>query len=215
MEQKDEPIKFHRPPNNDEFKQSKVEKDMMAYKVLFGYPNNVVYALFNHHLCEGEGTLNKTGQRECRMFFTHPNNVAYMDALRAHLSAMIDGLKFVNSADEFDDARKDKALKKLLTDVLKLVEDNEKLDPETLKNVVEVVKRLGILKDDGEEQEAPRRYLPERCGACLYRSFVESHVESGEIENACLRCKALKLAQDNGFRYDPKNLLEQPTIKQQ
>ncbi len=212
MEQKDEPIKFHRPPNNDEFKQSKKEKDMMAYTVLFQCPNSTAYAFFNPEVCDKNGKLNKAGQSLCRQFFSHPNNIAYMDALKAHLSAVTKGGKVIKS-DSIDDTRKDNALKSLLNQAMSLVEKGEDLDAESLKTISEIFKKVGLLKDDVEVQEAPRRYLPERCGSCLYRSFVESHVESGEIENACLRCKALKLAQENGFKYDEKTLLEQPTNK--
>lgn len=212
MEQKDEPIKFHRPPNNDEFKQSKLEKDVLSFVCLYSYSNATAYALFNPHLCDRDGKLNKAGQRECRQFFSHPNNIAYMDALKAHLSAVTKGGKVIKS-DSIDDTRKDNALKSLLNQAMSLVEKGEDLDAESLKTISEIFKKVGLLKDDVEVQEAPRRYLPERCGSCLYRSFVESHVESGEIENACLRCKALKLAQENGFKYDEKTLLEQPTNK--
>lgn len=135
-----------------------------------------------------------------------------MDALKAHLSAVTKGGKVVKS-DSIDDTRKDNALKSLLNQAMSLVEKGEDLDAESLKTISEIFKKVGLLKDDVEVQEAPRRYLPECCGSCLYRSFVESHVESGEIENACLRCKALKLAQENGFKYEEKTLLEQPTNK--
>lgn len=212
MEQKDEPIKFHRPPNNDEFKQSKMEKDILSVTVLMSYSNSTAYALFHPELCDRDGKLNKAGQRESRMFFSHPNNIAYMDALKAHLSAVTKGGKVVKN-DNIDDTRKDNALKSLLNQAMSLVEKGEDLDAESLKTISEIFKKVGLLKDDVEVQEAPRRYLPERCGSCLYRSFVESHVESGEIENACLRCKALKLAQENRFKYDEKTLLEQPTNK--
>ncbi len=206
MEQKDEPIKFHRPPNNDNFKQSKVEKDMMAYKVLFGYPNNAVYAFFHPEYVGKDGKLNKAGAENCRQYFTHPGNIAYMDALRAHLSSLMKGAR-VMATDNIDTARKDKVLKQLLSQAMSLVESGEGLDPDTMKTVVEVFRKLNILKDETEQVESPRRYLPCRCGECNYRSFVESYVETGQIENSCLRCKALDIAKEHGFCYDPKNLL--------
>lgn len=206
MEQKDEPIKFHRPPNNDEFKQSKKEKDMMAYTVLFQCPNSTAYALFNPEVCDKNGKLNKAGQSLCRQFFSHPNNIAYMDALKAHLSAVTKGGKVVKN-DNIDDTRKDNALKSLLNQAMSLVEKGEDLDAESLKTISEIFKKVGLLKDDVEVQEAPRRYLPERCSACLYRSFVESHVESGEIINDCDFCRTRKFAEENGWQFDPtKNL---------
>lgn len=206
MEQKDEPIKFHRPPNNDEFKQSKLEKDVLSFVCLYGYSNATAYALFNPHLCDRDGKLNKAGQRECRMFFSHPNNIAYMDALKAHLSAVTKGGKVVKATDD-SDSRKDNALKVLVNRALSLMEHGEDLDPETIKLIADIAVKLKLVKEEQEEQERPRRYLPCRCGECDYRSFVESYLETGQIENSCLRCKALDIAKEHGFRYDPKNLL--------
>lgn len=208
MEQKDELIKFHRPPNNDEFKQSKVEKDTLAFQVLYGYPNATAYALFNPHLCDRDGKLNKAGQRECRMFFSHPNNIAYMDALKAHLSAVTKGMSVSSGSVDLSDERIDKAFRAFLEQAITDIENGKEIDNDMFKILMELFKKLGRFKDDVEQVEAPRRYLPERCGSCLYCSFVESHVESGEIENACLRCKALKVAQEQGFVYDEKTLLE-------
>lgn len=208
-----EKIQFHRPANNDEFKQTKAEKDMMSYVVLYGCSNVTAYGLFNRHLLDNSGKLNKAGQSECRMFFSHPNNIAYMEAMRAHLEALTKGTVKVVSNDTINDSRKDNALKNLLNQAMSLVERGEDLDADSLKTISEIFKKVGLLKDEVEVQESPRRYLPCRCGECDYRSFVESYIETGQIENTCLRCKALDIAKEQGFRYDPKNLLREADEK--
>lgn len=208
-----EKIQFHRPANNDEFKQTKAEKDMMSYVVLYGCSNVTAYGLFNRHLLDNSGKLNKAGQSECRMFFSHPNNIAYMEAMRAHLEALTKGAVKVVSNDIINDSRKDNALKNLLNQAMSLVEKGEDLDADSLKTISEIFKKVGLLKDEVEVQELPRRYIPCRCGECDYRSFVESYVETGQIENSCLRCKALDIAKEQGFRYDPKNLLREADEK--
>lgn len=208
-----EKIQFHRPANNDDFKQTKAEKDMMSYIVLYGCSNSAAYALFNRHLLDKNGKLNKAGQSECRMFFSHPNNIAYMDAMRAHLEALTKGTVKTLSADAINDSRKDNALKNLLNQAMSLVEKGEDLDADSLKTISEIFKKVGLLKDEVEVQESPRRYIPIRCGECDYRSFVESYIETGQIENSCLRCKALDIAKEQGFRYDPKNLLREADEK--
>lgn len=207
-----EKIKFHRPANDAEFDLTAEQKNTLSYALLFQCSNSTAYARFNPHLCDRNGHLNKAGQTECKMFFKHPNCIAYTEALKAHLEELTKGTVRIKASGTIDDTRKDNALKSLLNQAMSLVEKGEDLDAESLKTISEIFKKVGLLKDEVEVQEAPRRYLPERCGSCLYRSFVESHVESGEIENACLRCKALKVAQENGFVYDEKTLLEQPTI---
>lgn len=208
-----EKIQFHRPANNDEFKQTKAEKDMMSYVVLYGCSNVTAYGLFNRHLLDNSGKLNKAGQSECRMFFSHPNNIAYMEAMRAHLEALTKGTVKVVSNDTINDSRKDNALKNLLNQAMSLVERGEDLDADSLKTISEIFKKVGLLKDEVEVQESPRRYIPVRCGECDYRSFVESYIETGQIENSCLRCKALDIAKEQGFRYDPKNLLREADEK--
>lgn len=205
-----EKIQFHRPANNDEFKQTKAEKDMMSYIVLYGCSNSAAYALFNRHLLDKNGKLNKAGQSECRMFFSHPNNIAYMEAMRSHLEALVKGAKFTPSGT-IDDTRKDNALKSLLNQAMSLVEKGEDLDAESLKTISEIFKKVGLLKDEVEQEIRPVRVLPSRCGECRYRIGVESAVLNGQMLDMCAYCKCRKIAEENGYRFNGgKDLLEIP-----
>lgn len=206
-----EKIQFHRPANNDDFKQTKAEKDMMSYAVLYGRSNSAAYALFNRHLLDKNGKLNKAGQSECRMFFSHPNNIAYMDAMRAHLEALTKGTVKTLSADAINDSRKDNALKSLLNQAMSLVEKGEDLDAESLKTISEIFKKVGLLKDEVEEEIRPLRFLPERCfSSCRYRLFVENAVKGGSMIDECRYCKALAYATDNGYKDDSTKRLDIP-----
>lgn len=206
-----EKIQFHRPANNDEFKQTKAEKDMMSYVVLYGCSNSAAYALFNRHLLDKNGKLNKAGQSECRMFFSHPNNIAYMDAIRAHLEALTKGTVKTLSADAINDSRKDNALKSLLNQAMSLVEKGEDLDAESLKTISEIFKKVGLLKDEVEEEIRPLRFLPERCfSSCRYRLFVENAVKGGSVIDDCQYCKALAYATENGYKDDSTKRLDIP-----
>jgi hypothetical protein len=206
-----EKIQFHRPANNDDFKQTKAEKDMMSYIVLYGCSNSAAYALFNRHLLDKNGKLNKAGQSECRMFFSHPNNIAYMDALRAHLSTVTKGGGVVKATDD-SDSRKDNALKVLVNRALSLMEHGEDLDPETIKLIADIAVKLKLVKEEQQEVEKPRRYLPARCRTeCAYRLFVESHIEGGEIVQECDYCRTRKFAEENGWHFDPTKNLDLPT----
>lgn len=181
------------------------DKDCLSVSVVFGWPNDKVYAMFHPEFVEGGGRLNKEGKRQCAQFFAYAKHREYMDAYRETIAS---GSVSVGSDDvAIDDSRKDRALKSLLNQALTLVEKGG-LDADTLKIATEIFRKVGLLRDDDVSVEAPRRYLPTRCGECVYKSFVEGHVETGEIENECLRCRALKVAQENGFRYDPRDLLE-------
>lgn len=205
-----EKIQFHRPANNDDFKQSKLEKDVLVFPLLYGCSNATAYALFHPELCDRNGKLNKAGQRECRMFFSHPNNIAYMDAMRAHLEALTKGGKIVKS-DNIDDTRKDNALKSLLNQAMSLVEKGEDLDAESLKTISEIFKKVGLLKDEVEQEIRPVRFLPERCfSGCRYRLFVENAVKGGSVIDECQYCKALAYATENGYKDDATKRLDIP-----
>lgn len=205
-----EKIQFHRPANNDDFKQTKAEKDMMSYVVLYGCSNSTAYALFNRHLLDKSGKLNKAGQSECRMFFSHPNNIAYMDALKAHLSAVTKGGAVAKTADD-SDSRKDNALKVLVNRALSLMEHGEDLDPETIKLIADIAVKLKLIKEDVEQQIPPVRVLMERCSRCRFRIGVESLVLDGKMLDMCAYCKCRKLAEEHDYRFnDGKDLLEIP-----
>lgn len=199
-----------RPVNDVQFMSIKAnDRDCLSYAVAFNAPNERAFALFHPEFLDEQGRLTKVGKTQCRQFFSYARNKEYADAYRNTLESFFNKGHTVadNIASDIDDSRKDKVLKQLLGQAMSLVEGGEGLDPDTMKTVVEVFRKLGILKDEVEEQERPRRYLPCRCGECDYRSFVESYVETGQIENSCLRCKALDIAKEHGFHYDPKNLL--------
>lgn len=186
----------------------------VAYAVLFGVGNQDAFMRFHPEYIDASGKqMNPAGKKASTQFWNYGKVKDYRQIYEEELAEFL-GRKSAPKSEiigEIDESRKDKALKSLLNQAMSLVEGSGDLDAETLKIAAEIFKKVGLLKDEVEQQEAPRRYIPIRCGECAYRSFVESCVETGEIENTCLRCKALKVAQEAGFRYDPTSLLEPPT----
>lgn len=206
-----EKIQFHRPANNDDFKQSKLEKDILVFPLLYACSNATAYALFHPELCDRNGKLNKAGQRECRMFFSHPNNIAYMDAMRAHLEVLTKGTVKIATSDVINDSRKDNALKVLVNRALSLMEKGEDLDPETIKLIADIAVKLKLIKEDVEQQIPPIRVLMERCSRCRFRIGVESLVLDGKVLDMCAYCKCRRIAEEHGYRFnDGKDLLEIP-----
>lgn len=208
-----EKIQFHRPANNDDFRQSKLEKDILVFPLLYACSNSTAYALFHPELCDRSGKLNKAGQRECRMFFSHPNNIAYMDAMRAHLEALTKGMVKVTSdeADELTEERKERASKLLMLEVVKMIEDGKVSDPEFAKLVTELALKLKLNKDEAERIIAPIRVLMTRCSECRYRIGVESMVLNGQMLDMCAYCKCRKIAEEHGYHFnDGKDLFEIP-----
>lgn len=188
------------------------DKDMLSYVVAFNVPNQKAFALWHPEFLDSSGKLNKTGRAACTQFFNYSKNREYADSYAAYLKEFLSGDKGKNEVHliEVDESRKDKALKSLLNQAMSMVESGDTLDPDTLKVLTEIFKKLGILKDEVEEQEAPRRYLPERCSACAYRSFVESNVEGGKIINECDFCLTRRFAEENGWHFDATKNLDLP-----
>lgn len=202
-------------PRRPQFIESKLtvlEKNCIEYAVAFSAKNEEAFLLFHPEYITSDGKLSNEGKRRCKDFFSYSKNKEYRDAYTVYLKEFLSGDKGKGETHliEVDESRKDKALKSLLNQAMSMVESGDTLDPDTLKVLTEIFKKLGILKDEVEEQEAPRRYLPERCSACSYRSFVESNVEGGKIINECDFCRTRRFAEENGWRFDPTKNLDLP-----
>lgn len=204
-----------RPSNDDDFKTiTDKSKDMLVYSVLMEVPNDKAFLLFHPEFTDAKGRLNREGKNRSKQFFEYAKNKNFMDAYRATIEEFVGKDKESGSVDsiaEIGDERKDNALKSLLDKAIKLVEKGGDIDPDTMKTIAEIFKKLGVLKDEVETQEPARRYLPIRCvSECTYRYFVESHIESGEIVQECDYCRTRKFAEENGWRFDPTKNLDLP-----
>lgn len=202
-----------RRPAGIEIKIPGKDKDILEYSAAFNVPNNEAFLLFNPQFITADGKLNNEGKRRCRDFFSYSKNREYKEKYTELLKGIVGGQRQEarGQSNEIDDSRKDNALKSLLNQAMSLVERGEDLDPDTLKVIAEIYKKIGILKEEVEVQESPRRYLPVRCRTeCAYRLFVESHIEGGEIVQECDFCRTRKFAEENGWHFDPTKNLDLP-----
>ncbi len=172
-----------RAKNEKEFPQlKKLDKQIIAYKVLMGVSNQDAFRLFHPEYLDGNGRLNAAGVQDCKFFFNYGKNREYIEAYTATVEDFLKGNKRNSTAEiAIDEGRKDKALKALLNRAMSLVEDNDALDPDTLKTLTEIFKKTGILKEEVEVQEKPRRYLPSTCADCRYKQFIDEQVRLGNI----------------------------------
>lgn len=200
-------------PNLDTSKIPASDKDMITYIVAFNIPNQKAFALWHPEFLDSSGKLNKTGRAACTQFFNYSKNREYADSYAAYLKEFLNGGndKSETHLIEVDESRKDKALKSLLNQAMSMVESGDTLDPDTLKVLTEIFKKLGILKDEVEQEIRPIRFLPERCfSGCRYRLFVENAVKGGSVIDECLYCKALAYATENGYKDDSTKRLNIP-----
>lgn len=201
-------------PNPDTSKIPASDKDMIAYMVAFSIPNQKAFALWHPEFLDSSGKLNKTGRAACTQFFNYSKNREYADSYAAYLKEFLSKKERPKSEASaiIDDARKDNARVALYNKVIRLIEGDDELDPDTLKIAVDMAKKLSIVADDTEEQVIkPVRVLPSRCGECRYRIGVESMVLNGQMLDMCTYCKCRKIAEEHGYRFnDGKDLLEIP-----
>lgn len=167
-----------RPKNYDKYAIKKNDADCLTYSVLMGEKNEDAFRLFHREYTDSAGKLTAIGRKACKQFFMYARNREYMDAYREELARFVE----VGKVAAIDETRKDRALKALLDQAMGLVESGTELDPDTLKTVSEIFKKIGLLKDDAEQEIPPIRYLPERCSQCRYKQFIDEHVASGDIE---------------------------------
>lgn len=198
-------------PIPDDSRIPAADKDLLSYAIAFAIPNQKAFALWHPEFLDSSGKLNKTGRAACTQFFNYSKNREYADAYKRTLAEFLERKDSDVSIDaELSEDRIDNAYKNLLRLAIEDLERGNVVDNDTYKLYMELFKKLGRFKDDVEEQEAPRRYLPERCSACSYRSFVESNVEGGKIINDCDFCRTRRFAEENGWRFDATKNLDLP-----
>ncbi len=203
-----------RPSNDGEYSAIKAnDRDCLSYAVAFNVPNERAFALFHPEFLDESGKLTKVGKQQCRQFFSYAKNKEYADAYKTTLESFTKSTTQTKSAThDTGESRMERAVKKLVSDVLDSIEYNNNLDPEALKDFVEVAKKLGVLKDEEEKAEAARRYLPARClSECAYRLFCEQGVVNGDLLFECDYCRTRKFAEENGWKFDPIKNLDLPT----
>lgn len=201
-------------PIPDDSKIPAADKDLIVYSIAFAIPNQKAFALWHPEFLDSSGKLNKTGRAACTQFFNYSKNREYADSYAAYLKAFLSKKEQPKSETSaiIDDARKDNARVALYNKVIRLIEGDDELDPDTLKIAVDMAKKLSIVADDVENQEVkPVRFLPERCfSGCRYRLFVENAVKGGAVIDECQFCKALAYATENGYRDDSTKRLDIP-----
>lgn len=200
-------------PKYKRYSLSKEQQDCLTYYVLMGCTKQEAFLLFFPEFLKYDdsgrvlrGKLTKAGEQYCKQFFA---TAEVNDYIRDYKKTLDE--KDEDKGEGIDDNRKDRALKSLLNQAISLVESGTDLDADTVRTIADVFKRLGVLKDEVEEEIKPLRFLPERCfSGCRYRLFVENAVKGGSVIDECQYCKALIYATENGYKDDSTKRLNIP-----
>ncbi len=202
-----------RAKNETDFPQlKKTDKQIIAAAVLLQLDNQSAFALYHPEYIDGTGWLNAAGKQASKMFWGYGKHKDYREAYEQTVQEFLNGRKSAAKSDatSIDDSRKDRALKSLLNQAMSLVEGGTDLDAETIKMCSDIFTKLGLVKGEEERQIKPLRFLPETCSSCRARIFVESAVANGDVLDMCQYCRARKVAEENGYRFDEKKLLDIP-----
>lgn len=197
-------------PKYKRYSLSKEQQDCLTYYVLMGCTKQDAFLIFFPEFLKYDGSgrvlkgkLTKAGEQYCKQFFA---TAEVNDYIRDYKKTFEEKETSENIGEDDREKRAGEAVKKFTDKIVdKMGGDFETVDE--MDAIAKLADRVGVLDDKEKVEEKPRRYLPETCSSCSYKVFVESNIEQGNIENECLRCKALDIAKEHGFRYDPKTLL--------
>ena len=110
-----------------------------------------------------------------KQFFSRKEVISYMEAYQDTMDKFLHPTPVVKTPSGSIEERKAKAKTKLVEFAMQLAEDIEQAeDPES---VLKIADKIGLLDQDEEVDEQPRRYLPVTCEICEYRKFVEENCE--------------------------------------
>lgn len=201
-----------RPLNDSDFTAIKAnDRDCLSYSVAFNVPNERAFALFHPEFLDEQGKLTKVGKSQSKQFFSYAKNKEYADAYRQTLAEFINRGVAVNSDMESEEIDGDALARKILSDLAAMVKNGRIQDFEILKIATDILNKYGVLKGSEERVIPPIRFLPERCfSSCRYRLFVENAVKGGDLVDECQHCRALRYANENGYKDNPTNRLDIP-----
>lgn len=154
------------------------EMDCLSWFVLSGCPRDEAFLRFIRP--DYLGNRSSAAVKEAvKQFFAMAQVREYMDAYKEVLRvASKPKEKPAGSLEE----KKAKAKTKLVEFAMELADNIDQADDPEF--VLKVADKAGLLDQDEEVLEQPRRYLPVTCSACNYRKFVEENCEIVEDETS-------------------------------
>jgi len=165
------------------------EMDGLSYYILSGCSREVVFLKFMRpdFLGSKAPTVVKNATTQ---FFAMKDVKDYLDAYKATIEEVLNPSRKAEKPAGNMEERKARAKTKLVEFAMSLADNiDDADDPEA---VLKIADKIGLLDQDEQVEEQPRRYLPATCETCEYRKFIEENcdiVEDGiniEGENASI-----------------------------
>lgn len=199
--------------NKADFPQlKKIDRQIIAVAVLLRMGNQDAFRQFHPEFLDGNGRLNDAGKQASTMFWSYGKVKDYREQLESEIAGCLGrGHAPGAVAPDIDGNRVESALKKLLNQAIGLLDRGDELDPDSVKTIVEVFRKMNLLRDEEQAEMKPIRVLPTRCKTeCRYRLFCETAQAKGLIVDECDYCRARAYAEEHGFDYDPCTVLSIP-----
>lgn len=118
-------------------------------------------------------------KKYCEQFFAVADTRNYIKDYEETIADFLTPKK--KRRDESEILDPDKVMKKLGQKVLRTINDSEEESVATISDEINLAKPFGWLKEGETQAAPPMRYLPERCGSCAYKKFIDEQVELGNI----------------------------------
>lgn len=177
-----------RPSDYDGIKIGKADADCLTYVCLTGCKHEDAFKLWHPEYLTPTGQLNQTGKQMSKQFFSYARHREYMDLLKAEIEEYCNrGLKKSDPKTKDPDI----AAQTYRDKVYDAIDAVDASDIDAMKTVGDLGKTVKIFKEDEQQQEQPRRYIPLRCSECPvskgcekceYKLFIEEHIKLGNIE---------------------------------
>lgn len=192
----------------------KTARQIIAYAVLMGADNQTAFMRFHPEFIDASGkAMNSAGKQASRQFWSWGKVKDYRQQYVQELAEFL-GRKQTSQSSEFDElSEEDKAeaVKMFRGKVYRAMRTVDETNIAALTDVGGLAKSTKVLNENEEQEIRPIRVLPARCSECRYKAFVESSVLDGAAIDCCTYCKARKVAEEHGYRFNEgKDLLEIP-----
>lgn len=167
-----------RPDSHLNYNLSEDEMDCITWTVLSGRNRKDVWVKF---VMPGIKDLNKNKiQEESDEWWKQPSVKRYYADYKQTLEEFFAPQTKKNVVRDRE-KEAEEALTTFRDNVISAVNNPDVTDVETLADQATLLNRIGMLKEEDEVQVSPQRYLPERCGECRYKKFIDEQIKEGNI----------------------------------
>lgn len=180
------------------------EMDGLSYYVLSGCQREVAFLKFIRPDFIGSKATAAV-KAAVTQFFSNKEVKDYVEAYKKTIEELLNPApKKAEKPAGSTEERKARAKTKLVEFAMSLADHIE--DAEDPEAVLKIADKVGLLEQEEQVEELPRRYLPVSCQSnCAYRMFCEENTE-----DMCKYCKYRTYGEENGIHYEKENILSVP-----